>query len=145
MDFTMRRENALGITAWRRLFDQCKSGADHVQDGLSRLAAELDFLEENWPDHGALPRGIIHADLFRDNVFVARDLSGIIDFYFACNDFLAYDVAIGLTAWCFEKDLSFDRHKGRLYLQAYQAERALSDAEKTALPILARGAAMRFC
>ena len=145
-NFNMKRENALGIKAWRPLFDQCQPRADRVQAGLSQLLeAELDFLEENWPSQAALPRGIIHADLFRDNVFfVDRHLSGIIDFYFACNDFLAYDVAICLTAWCFGPDRRFDRHKGTLYLQAYQDERALSQAEIAALPILARGAAMRF-
>ena len=96
--------------------------------------------------HGRdLPQGVIHADLFPDNTFfLDGKLSGIIDFYFACNDALAYDLAIGLNAWCFEPDLSFNITKARLLLSAYRRKRALAPGELEALPILARGSALRF-
>ena len=108
------------------------------------LAGELDILEKTWPK--ALPKGVIHADLFPDNVFFdERDaLTGIIDFYFACNDFLAYELAICLNAWCFEKTHEFNITKARLMLSAYHAVRPLAEAELAALPVLARGAALRF-
>jgi len=107
------------------------------------LGTELDHLEQHWPSD--LPKGVIHADLFPDNVFFLGDkLSGLIDFYFACNDMLAYDVAICLNAWCFESDHSFNVTKARAFLNAYTRERKLTAAEQDALPLLARGAAMRF-
>ena len=107
------------------------------------LSAELDYLETHWP--ADLPKGVIHADLFPDNVFFLGDkLSGLIDFYFACNDMFAYDVAICLNAWCFEIDHSFNVTKSRAFLAAYARERQPSDEERRALPLLARGAAIRF-
>jgi homoserine kinase type II len=100
-------------------------------------------LERDWPQD--LPQGVIHADLFPDNVFFLDGrLSGLIDFYFACTDLLAYDLAVCLNAWCFEKDHSFNHTKGRALLGAYAAVRPLSQAEADALPVLARGAALRF-
>jgi homoserine kinase type II len=107
------------------------------------MSAELDLLERSWPKH--LPEGVIHADLFPDNVlFLGEKLSGLIDFYFACNDILAYDVAICMNAWCFEIDHSFNVTKARAFLNAYGRERQLSDAEQAVLPLLARGAALRI-
>jgi homoserine kinase type II len=144
-DFAMSRANALSVAGWRPLFDLAKSRADSVQPGLRDLIArELDHLEGGvWPTH--LPQGVIHADLFPDNVFFLGDrLSGIIDFTFACNDMLAYDVAICLNAWCFETDQSFNVTKARAFLSAYGRERKLSEAEQAALPLLARGSALRF-
>jgi homoserine kinase type II len=144
-DFKMSRANALSVKGWRQLFDQAAARADEVQVGLSAfLAAELDFLESGvWSEN--LPQGVIHADLFPDNVFfLGETLSGVIDFTFACNDILAYDVAICLNAWCFEADHSFNVTKARAYLAAYARARKLSDAEQAALPLLARGAAIRF-
>jgi homoserine kinase type II len=143
-DFAMTRANALSVAGWRPLFDQAAARADSVQDGLTALlAAELDHLEAHWPS--ALPRGVIHADLFPDNaLFLGDRLSGLIDFYFACNDMFAYDVAICLNAWCFESDHAFNVTKARAFLNAYGRARALSDAERAALPLLARGAAIRF-
>ncbi|WP_375412675.1 homoserine kinase [uncultured Bradyrhizobium sp.] len=144
-DFPMSRANALSVAGWRPLFDSAASRADELQHGLRAfLGAELDHLESNiWPEN--LPQGIIHADLFPDNVFfLGEKLSGIIDFTFACNDMLAYDVAICLNAWCFESDHSFNVTKARAFLNAYSRERELSAAEREALPLLARGAAMRF-
>ena len=144
-DFAMSRANALSVSGWRPLFDQAASRADEVQPGLRDfIAAELDHLESGiWPKN--LPQGVIHADLFPDNVFFLDEkLSGIIDFTFACNDFLAYDVAICLNAWCFEADHSFNVTKARAFLGGYGRERRLSGAEQDALPLLARGAALRF-
>jgi len=144
-DFGMTRANALSVSGWRPLFDAAASRADELRHGLRAfIAAELDHLENNvWPRN--LPQGVIHADLFPDNVFfLGEQLSGIIDFTFACTDILAYDVAICLNAWCFESDYSFNVTKARAFLNAYGRERKLSDAEQDALPLLARGAALRF-
>jgi homoserine kinase type II len=144
-DFGMARANALSVSGWRPLFEQAASRADDVQPGLRAfIASELDYLEGNvWPKD--LPQGVIHADLFPDNVFfLGERLSGIIDFTFACNDMLAYDVAICLNAWCFESDCSFNVTKALAFLNAYGRERQLSEAEQSALPLLARGAALRF-
>jgi homoserine kinase type II len=143
-DFPMRRANALSVAGWRSLYESAQTRADGVQAGLqSAIAAELDLLAAAWPRD--LPQGVIHADLFPDNVFfLGARLSGLIDFYFACTDTLAYDVAICLNAWCFESDHSYNVTKGRALLQAYAAKRALSPAERDALPLLARGAATRF-
>jgi len=143
-DFPGRRSNALTVEDWRPLFAQAADRADGVQPGLrATIEQELAHLEAAWPRD--LPQGVIHADLFPDNVFFLGDkLSGLIDFYFACTDTLAYDVAICLNAWCFEPDHSYNVTKGRNLLNAYMAKRPLSAAELDALPLLARGAAMRF-
>jgi homoserine kinase type II len=144
-DFPMSRVNALSVSGWRPLFEQAAARADELQHGLRDfIAAELDHLEADvWPKH--LPQGVIHADLFPDNVFfLGERVSGIIDFTFACTDMLAYDVAICLNAWCFESDCSFNVTKARAFLGAYGRERELSGAEQDALPLLARGAALRF-
>lgn len=143
-DFPMHRKNALSVDGWRPLYQASRERADRVQPELRVfLARELDYLERAWPSD--LPQGIIHADLFPDNVFFLRDqLSGLIDFYFACTDTLAYDVAICLNAWCFESDHSYNVTKGRGLLQNYAKTRPLSDSELAALPLLARGAALRF-
>ena len=143
-DFGLKRPNALSVGGWRPLFDGSRAHADGVAPGLAReLADELAFLEAHWPND--LPAGVIHADLFNDNVFFLNDrLSGLIDFYFACNDALAYDVAVCLNAWCFELDRAFNATKARALLQAYEKVRPLTAAERTALPLLARGSALRF-
>ena len=143
-DFKMRRPNALALDSWRPLYEQAKSRGDSVQPGLcAEIAKELDVLAKAWPRD--LPQGVIHADLFPDNVFfLGKGLSGLIDFYFACTDTLAFDVAICLNAWCFEPDHSYNVTKGRALLKAYSKARALSAAERDALPVLARGSAMRF-
>jgi homoserine kinase type II len=143
-DFPLSRPNALQIDGWRKLWDGSHARADEVEPGLA-AEVDADFAElgEKWPKD--LPAGIIHADLFPDNVFfLGEKLSGLIDFYFACNDFYAYDVATCLNAWCFEKDFSFNLTKGTALLAGYQSVRPLTSAEKEALPILARGSALRF-
>jgi homoserine kinase type II len=143
-DFPKRRKNALSVGGWRPLFEQAAERADSVQRDLrTTIEKELAHLEAAWPHE--LPQGVIHADLFPDNVFfLGEQLSGLIDFYFACTDTLAYDVAICLNAWCFEPDHSYNVTKGRDLLQSYIKTRPLSAAELDALPLLARGAAMRF-
>jgi homoserine kinase type II len=144
-DFPMTRPNDLSIAGWRSLFHRIdRNAADQLEPGLARIiAAELDHLEAQWPQ--ALPSGTIHADLFPDNVFFEQGrLTGFIDFYFACTDVLAYDLAVCLNAWCFDADFTFSRDKGRALIRAYAAIRGLSAAECAALPLLARGAALRF-
>ena len=142
--FNMRRPNDLRVTAWRPLFDSCRDRADEIMPGLGvEIALELEALEAMWPTD--LPEGVIHADLFPDNVFfLGGKLSGIIDFYFACNDWFAYEIAICLNAWCFEPDHQFNITKARHLLSAYRRVRPFSNAELAVLPLLARGAAMRF-
>tara|TARA_R110000868_G_scaffold202801_1_gene450598 strand:- start:9803 stop:10768 length:966 start_codon:yes stop_codon:yes gene_type:complete len=142
--FDMSRANSLSVLGWRPLFESSRAQADGVLAGLaSDLENELDFLERNWPRD--LPQGIIHADAFPDNVFfLGERFSGIFDFYFACNDALAYDLAICLNAWCFEHDGAFNITKARALLQAYTEVRPLNADELAALPLLARGSAMRF-
>ncbi len=142
--FALKRANALGLSGWRPLYDRFADRAYEIAPDLGTLiSGELDSLEAQWPR--GLPAGVIHADLFPDNVFFLGDrLSGLIDFYFACNDALAYDVAVCLNAWCFEKDLSFNITKGRALLRAYEELRPLTAPEREAMPQLARGAALRF-
>ena len=142
--FGIRRANDLSIAGWQRLFEACAGRAGEVQRGLAdELADELGVLESAWPS--SLPAGVIHADLFPDNVFFRdREVSGLIDFYFACTDFLAYDLAICLNAWCFEADGSLNVTKARLLLDNYRQARPLTSAELAALPLLARGSALRF-
>lgn len=142
--FALTRRNALSVDGWRPLWNNARDRADEVQAGLrEEISGELDALEAAWPKD--LPAGVIHADLFPDNVFfLGDDLSGLIDFYFACNDFLAYDVSVCLNAWCFEKDGAFNITKGTALLAGYNAVRPLSPAEIEALPLLCRGSALRF-
>ena len=143
-DFSLSRQNALSISGWAPLLREAETRADEVAPGLGEeSAAELDSLRGTWP--AGLPAGVIHADLFTDNVFfIDEKLSGLIDFYFACNDALAYDLAICLSAWCFEPNNEFNVSKGQALISAYERVRPLTRAEVTALPVLARGAALRF-
>lgn len=140
----LSRENGLGVTSWRPLLEASEDGADSLRPGLkAELDAAMSRLEDNWPK--GLPEGVIHADLFPDNVFFRHDhLSGVIDFYFACNDAFAYDLAVCINAWCFERDGSFNVTKARRLTAGYQSVRPLEDGEREALPILCAGAAMRF-
>jgi homoserine kinase type II len=142
--FAMKRPNALSLEGWKQLYQSCDGRADTVKKGLGEdIARELEQAAMNWPRD--LPSGVIHADLFPDNVFFMHDkLSGIIDFYFACNDFFAYDLAICLNAWCFEPDNSFNATKARRLVGGYTKVRKLDAAEIAALPLLARGSALRF-
>ena len=142
--FALTRPNALGLEGWHTIYERFAPRADEIAPGLGTLIGyELAYLDRAWPRN--LPAGIIHADLFPDNVFfLGEKLSGLIDFYFACNDAWAYDLAICLNAWCFEPDVSFNATKARALLAAYQSLRPLTAAERVAFPALARGAALRF-
>lgn len=142
--FEIKRDNGLTVQDWRPLYEMSGERSEEVTSGLCKLIEEeLDFLEANWPSE--LPSGVIHADLFPDNVFFLKNqLSGIIDFYFACNDLLAYDVAICINAWCFENDHAFNVTKANAMLKGYCEVRALEVEEYNTLPILCRGSALRF-
>ncbi|MEE8439016.1 MAG: homoserine kinase [Micropepsaceae bacterium] len=143
-NFPQQRENALGLSSWKSLAAECVADTENVTRDLKNLIeAELDFHTANWPR--SLPTGIIHADFFPDNVlFVKKQVSGIIDFYFACRDAFSYDLAVALNAWCFEADGSYNVTKGQALFAGYETVRALEQAERDALPILCRGAALRF-
>ena len=143
-DFALHRANDLSLAGWRPLLAASLDHADTVKPGLAaEIEAELAFLESHWP--ADLPAGVIHADLFPDNVFFrGPTLTGLIDFYFACNDFFAYDVAVCLNAWCFERDGAFNATKARRLLAAYGRVRAFTAAELAGLAVLARGSALRF-
>jgi homoserine kinase type II len=143
-DFALRRPNALSVSGWRPLFEPYSARADEVAPGLRAvISEELAQLERSWPQN--LPSGVIHADLFPDNVlFLGDRLSGLIDFYFACNDAFAYDLAVCLNAWCFDSAWNYVPAKGRTMFEAYRRLRPLEPAEWAAFPLLARGAAMRF-
>lgn len=142
--FALTRRNGLTLEDWRPLWEKARDHAGAIDPALAtETEALLDRLEAEWPRD--LPQGVIHADLFPDNVFFLGDeLSGFIDFYFACNDAFAYDIAVCLNAWCFERDHAFNLTKARALLNAYTAVRPLSPAEAEALPVLAAGAALRF-
>ncbi|MBV8447557.1 MAG: homoserine kinase [Hyphomicrobiales bacterium] len=143
-DFAGTRKNALSVQGWRPLFEAAAPRADTVRQGLAQqIEQALTALEREWPKD--LPHGNIHADLFPDNVFfIGDEVSGVIDFYFACTDALSYDLAVCLNAWCFEPDGSFNLTKGQALLSGYRRLRALTSEEVEALPLLARGAALRF-
>ncbi len=143
-DFEMSRVNALSVQGWRPLYEAARDRADTVTPGLAEATERaLGELERRWPQ--SLPQGVIHADLFPDNVFfLGPRLSGLIDFYFACTDALAYDLAVCLNAWCFETDGSFNLTKGRAMIAGYERIRPLAREEIDALPLLCRGAALRF-
>lgn len=144
LDFELTRHNGLSVDGWRPLLDSCALPENPIYHGLhNELNQELHFLEAHWPS--TLPSGTIHADLFPDNVFFLKDqVSGFIDFYFACTDLLVYDLAICLNAWCFETDGSFNITKAQNLITGYHGMRPCSVEEREALPILARGAALRF-
>jgi len=143
-DFNLKRDNALGPDGWQALYSRFDERADEIAPDLAQtISRELSELARLWP--GDLPEGVIHADLFPDNVFFIGDkLSGLIDFYFACNDFLAYDLAICINAWCFEKDAELNLTKSRALIRGYESVRPLERNEREAMPLLARGAALRF-
>ncbi|MEM0987051.1 MAG: homoserine kinase [Pseudomonadota bacterium] len=150
-DFGMVRENGLGPASWPQLWYGRASDAETLETGLAaEIDGDLAAISEARPVAAALPRGTIHADLFPDNAFfLGNDFTGAIDFYFACTDVLAYDLAVCLNAWAFEEGgwatgLQFNYSKGAALVAGYESIRALTAEERTALPVLARGAALRF-
>jgi homoserine kinase type II len=144
-DFTMERPNALGPAGWHKLAERCGADLDHISPGLrQRVADELTWLDRNWP--AALPRSVVHADLFPDNVLMQGDrVTGMIDFYFACSDVRAWDVAVTHSAWCFESDgTGFHGDLGAALIAGYDETFGLSAEERAAFPALARGSCLRF-
>ena len=142
--FPMKRANTMSYPAWKSLIHACRDGADRLESGLfAFLDAELEDIGKNWPKY--LPRGAIHADLFPDNVFFDSDkIFGIIDFYFACSDTLAYDLMLTFNAWCFDKDSGLDQDRARVFLEAYQKTRPLTRGELKSLPFFGRASALRI-
>ena len=143
-DFNMSRINALGPAGWQPLLASIEPQETDLPNNLKALAQDkLDMILAQWPDD--LPAGVIHADLFPNNVmFIGDKLTGVIDFYFACTDALAYDLSICLNSWCFEHDGSFNITKSAAMIEGYQSIRSLNEAEIEALPVLCRGSAIRF-
>tara|TARA_Y100000590_G_C15678470_1_gene998883 strand:+ start:684 stop:1700 length:1017 start_codon:yes stop_codon:yes gene_type:complete len=161
-DFSLNRNNNLNHLSWKNLYEKCKKLSsfnpkfkklytnykyenkkiNNDNELFNIIEDELAFLEEKWPKN--LPLGVIHADMFQDNVFFINDnLSAIIDFYFSCNDYYAYELAICINAWCFDLK-NFNNTKFKSIIEGYESIRKLDYSEKTSLPILLRGAAMRF-
>jgi len=145
-DYTAERLNGLSVHAWRPLLESCQGAGDDLLPGLTNeLVQALDRIEASWPAEGTLPQGQIHADLFPDNVFFQDDwISGLIDFYFACTDLFAYDLAICLNAWCFRDEKVFEPAFAQAMVDGYETVRPLDAGEKAALPILCQGASIRF-
>lgn len=143
-DFNGKRINALNPQGWGELVNATRDNADTIEKGLGELiTTQYDSLKQKWPD--TLPNGIIHADLFKDNIFFKDDnVCGVIDFYFACNDILAYDLAIAINAWAFDDTNTFMPQQAQAFIQGYQNLRELSQDEKMMFPILLQGAALRF-
>jgi homoserine kinase type II len=144
-DFALDRSNSMGVEAWQPLFERCGRDLDTIQPGLyDRAGKALDTILAAWPVD--LPRSAIHADLFPDNVLMLGNrITGLIDFYFACTDIRAYDLAVMHGAWAFDaRGENFDAAIGTALIEGYTASFGLSDAERAALPILAEGAALRF-
>jgi len=146
-DLTGKRENKLSINSWRKIYNKVKKDCSKIHDKLPEIIEKnLDIIEKNWPKN--IPSGIIHADLFPDNIFFKNDkLSGIIDYYFSCNDFYAFEIAICLNALCFEgmkENLSFNVTKSKKFIEGYSNIRTLTEDEKKSLKVLCQGAAIRF-
>ena len=146
-NFSIKRQNDLSINSWRNLFDKVKDQCSKIHSDLPRLIEEnLKDVEANWPKN--LPQGIIHADLFHDNIFFEKEkFSGIIDFYFSCNDFFAFEIAICFNALCFDgvkENLSFNVTKAKNFIEGYSSIRKLTEAEKDSIKVLSQGAALRF-
>ena len=143
-DFKQQRTNGMHQSQWSNLFGECQGIKDHpYMDLIKPIEEELLYLDQHWPKN--LPQGIIHADVFQDNVFFKdNQFSGLIDFYFACHDFLAYDIAITVNAWCFNNKGKFDNDKFQSLIVGYQVNRLLSHDEKQSMPVMLRGAAIRI-
>lgn len=142
--FAQERANPLSLDGWLALANACRTGADRCAKGLAAaIDGECKFLSASWPS--ALPRGVIHSDLFPDNVlFDGDEISGVIDFYFSCTDFFAYDLAICINAWCFDEKGEFQSENAKTLVANYSVGRRLNSEERVALPILLRGSAIRF-
>ena len=145
--FDFKRQNDLSVNSWRKLFNSVKDECSKIHPDLSKLIeANLQDVEKNWPQ--SLPSGIIHADLFNDNIFFQNEkFSGFIDFYFSCNDYYAFEIAICFNALCFDglrNNLSFNVTKAKNFIDGYNSIRELTENEKTNIKTLSQGAALRF-
>ena len=146
-NLTSKRENKLSVNSWKKIYTNVKKDCSKIYQKLPEIIEKnLDVIEKNWPKN--IPSGIIHADLFSDNIFFKNDkISGIIDYYFSCYDFYAFEIAICLNALCFEgknENLSFNVTKSKKFIDGYSSIRKLTEEEKKSLKILCQGAAMRF-
>ena len=146
-NLTVKRENKLSVNSWRKIYKNVQKDCSKIHLNLSKtIEKNLDEIENNWPKN--IPSGIIHADLFPDNIFFKNDkLTGIIDFYFSCYDFYVFEIAICLNALCFEgqkENLSFNVTKAKKFIDGYSSIKKLTEEEKKSLKILCQGAAMRF-
>ena len=146
-NLTGRRENKLSINSWRKIYNNIQNDCSKVHQNLPKIIEKnLDEIEKNWPKN--IPVGIIHADLFPDNIFFKNNkLVGFIDFYFSCYDFYAFEIAVCLNAFCFEEkneNLSFNITKAKKFIDGYSSVRKLIEEEKKSLKTLCQGAAIRF-
>jgi len=146
-NLSLKRKNRLSVNSWRKMYTRVKKNCSKIHPNLDKIIEKsLDKIEKNWPKN--IPAGIIHADLFSDNIFFQKDkITGIIDFYFSCNDFLAFEIAICINALCFEgkkQNLSFNVTKAKKFIDGYNSIKKISSSEKDSLKILCQGAAMRF-
>ncbi len=144
-NFPLQRTNAMGLPAWERLAGKTRARANEVESGLQELVeTEISYLRQHWPREG-LPRAAAHLDLFPDNVlFNESQLTGVLDFYFSGTDYMAYDLALVINAWCFDENNELDTERLGALIKAYEAVRPLEPAERENLPLLGRGAAMRI-
>ena len=146
-NLNIKRTNRLSVNSWRLIYRKIQKDCSKIYPNLTKIIeTNLDVIENKWPKN--IPCGIIHADLFPDNIFFkGNKLTGIIDFYFSCYDFYALEIAICLNALCFEgknEDLSFNVTKAKKFIDGYSSIRKLTEEEKESLKILCQGAAMRF-
>ena len=146
-NFKFIRKNDLSVRSWRSIFSQVKDKCNKINPELPKLIeANLINIEKEWPKN--LPSGIIHADLFSDNIFFKNNkFSGFIDFYFSCNDFYAFEIAVCFNALCFDgvkQNLSFNVTKATKLMEGYNEVRKISKDEKIAIKVLSQGAALRF-
>jgi len=140
----LKRENGLNIETWETIFNRCKETKDKSHDHyFNKLEHELSFLKNNWPIN--LPKAIIHGDLFQDNIFFIKDkISGVIDFYFSCEDFIAYELALAINAWCFDLNKGFRPNNYLSLMKGFHEYSSIDSNEKNSLNVLLRGAAVRI-
>ena len=146
-NLVQKRENKLSVDSWRKIYEKVRNDCSKIHPNLTNtIEKNLDEIEKNWPKN--IPSGIIHADLFPDNIFFKNNkLTGIIDFYFSCYDCYVFEIAICLNALCFEgfkENLSFNVTKAKKFIDGYSSVRKLTEIEKKSLKIFCQGAAMRF-
>jgi len=143
-NLNLSRPNSVGYKTWVSIYENFKNiNNESYQEYFQILSKELIFLKNNWPTN--LPTAIIHADLFIDNIlFIKNKISGIIDFYFSCNDFIAYELALTINAWCFNDDLTFNYKNYNSLMMGFENISSLNIEEKASMNVLLRGAAVRI-